>query len=162
MRLTRALPLLLVLDAIRLAIHFALYHDRVALYQIGALDGAALLLAAIASVLGPLVGEAFASITLFFVAVGLPFVFFGWLFDKVGQHTLSRLMMPAGLCGVGAGLAISTAQRRVLALFGAALVAGGLYGLISIQEQREAILIAAPAALSCAVYIVTGFKRPRG
>ncbi len=141
----------------RLGIHGAIYKDVPALFEIAVLDVAAALMAALAFVTGPFVGESFGSLTITALVLGLPLVGMGALGEWVRGAHYSKLVGLAGLLGMGVGWCAAIVARRALVIFGAIAVGLGAYWLVSIQQAREAILIAMPAMAAAITLTIVGF-----
>jgi hypothetical protein len=119
--------------------HLIVFRDPVGLAQITLLDVSAILLAAIARIVGPLVGRAFGGLTLFALAVGLPLAGIGAAFELLmGSPHLSKMAGFVGLAAIGVGLA---GAGRWHALLGTAMAIGGGYGLATIHDPLESALV---------------------
>jgi hypothetical protein len=130
--------------ALRHAVHFWWYGDPIALLEIGSIDLAVLALVPIAAVLGALLGRAPFSVALFAVGVGLPLVGCGYAASALWGNHVSNMLGFVSLVGIGSGLAL---RGPVGIGFGVLFVAGGSYGLVSIHQLQESLLIVAPHAL---------------
>jgi hypothetical protein len=145
---------ILVLDAVRLPVHWLLFRDASALTQIAALDLGALVLLAVAVIVTPSSGTFFGSLTFSAVALGVPLALLGYATEKLGSHHLANMMGCVGLLGAGAGMCAASVTRRALAVFGLIALAAGTYFLVNIHQTNESLLIAAPAWATAAWAIV--------
>lgn len=131
---------------LRAVVHVIVFRDGVALGQIALLDLGAFVLMVISLFIGPVAGRAFAGVTLFALAVGLPLAGIGAAFDLLlGSMHLSEMSSFVGLAAIGAGLAGVGPWH---ALVGAAMAVGGTYGLTQIHDPLESLLVAAPILLA--------------
>jgi hypothetical protein len=154
-----ALPLLvaalLLLGALRAALHFALYRDPVGLLQITALDAGALLTALLGFVLvARVLGLTFASVTITVVVLGLPIAGIGALAQHLSGAHLSKLAALVALLGVGVGACFAGRARRGAGLLGLLVLAAGTFGLTRIHQTLESLVIAGPYLILGAVEAV--------
>jgi hypothetical protein len=152
----RQLILLLVAAiVVRDVVHLISFRDPIALAQITLLDLTAVLLVTIARLAGTLVGRAFAGVTVFALAAGLPLAGIGAGIDLLlGSPHLSKM---SGFVAIGAGLAGVGPWH---ALLGAALLFGGSYGLTQIHDLPESMLVLGPLVLAYLLFALETMRRP--
>jgi hypothetical protein len=155
----RQLILLLVAAiVVRDVVHLISFRDPIALAQITLLDLTAVLLVTIARLAGTLVGRAFAGVTVFALAAGLPLAGIGAGIDLLlGSPHLSKMSGFVGLVAIGAGLAGVGPWH---ALLGAALLFGGSYGLTQIHDLPESMLVLGPLVLAYLLFALETMRRP--
>ena len=124
------------------------------------LDLAALIPLVLAIGAGHMLGEAFGSVVLSLLIIGLPVAGLGWLSERVAGKATSALLGILCLLGIGVGFCLAAPARRdrfmrvFITILGVAALALGAKLLTEGHPRDAVIWIALPYALAAVVALI--------